>query len=165
MVLALRIFLKASLAALALFGAALAVEPDEVLSEPALEQRAREISRQLRCVVCQSQSIDDSNAPLAKDMRILVRERLVAGDSNEEVYAYLVQRYGDYVLLKPPVQRNTIVLWIAPLVVFLTAGAAAFAYLSKMKRDADAAAKASANESADAAMSNSDATSPENTDR
>lgn len=132
-----RFSLVGILVAAALVRAAAAVEPDEVLPDPALEQRARMISRELRCVVCQSQSIDDSNAPLAKDMRILVRERLVAGDSDTEVRDYLVQRYGDFVLLKPPVQKNTIFLWAAPIVVFLTAGAAAFAYLLKMKAAAD----------------------------
>ncbi|OFX03858.1 MAG: cytochrome C biogenesis protein [Alphaproteobacteria bacterium RIFCSPHIGHO2_12_FULL_63_12] len=123
---------------------AVAVEPDEVLADPALEARARDISRQLRCVVCQSQSIDDSNAPLAKDMRLIVRERLVAGDSNEEVYAYLVERYGDYVLLNPPIQKNTIVLWAAPLVIFLGAGASAAFYLANMRRETEKAAAAAA---------------------
>src|SRR3990167_10887485 len=87
---------------------AVAVEPDEVLADPALEARARDISRQLRCVVCQSQSIDDSNAPLAKDMRLIVRERLVAGDSNEEVYAYLVERDWGYFFAKPARQKKNI---------------------------------------------------------
>ncbi|MEK7265347.1 MAG: cytochrome c-type biogenesis protein [Pseudomonadota bacterium] len=135
-------------AALAALPPAAAVEPDEELSNPALEARARDISRQLRCVVCQSQSIDDSNAPLAKDMRILVRERLTAGDSDEEIYAYLVDRYGDYVLLNPPVQSNTIVLWAAPLLIFLVAGASAFFYLARMRRDARAAAALTGNDEA-----------------
>lgn len=123
---------------------ALAAEPDEVLTDPALEARARNISRQLRCVVCQSQSIDDSNAPLAKDMRLIVRERLVAGDSDEEVYAYLVERYGDYVLLNPPIQKNTIVLWAAPLIIFFGAGASAAYYLANMRRETEKAAAAAA---------------------
>ena len=106
---------------------AFAVEPDEVLEDPELEARALVLGKNLRCVVCQSQSIDDSNAPLAKDMRILVRERLVAGDSDEEIYAFMVERYGDYVLLRPPVQSNTVILWAAPLLVMLiAAGAAVF---------------------------------------
>lgn len=126
-------FLASLAIALAAIPLAIAVEPDEVLEDDLLEARARAISGNLRCVVCQSQNIDDSNAPLAKDMRLLVRERLLAGDSDEAVYAYLVERYGDYVLLKPPVQQNTVFLWAAPLVVFLSAGAAAFFYLSKMK--------------------------------
>jgi len=115
-----------------------AVEPDEVLDDPALEARATEISRNLRCVVCQSQSIDDSNAPLAKDMRLIVRERLVAGDSDAEVYAFLVDRYGDYVLLKPPVQQNTVLLWASPLVILLLAGVSAAFFLRRMKSMDDA---------------------------
>lgn len=115
-------------------GLAHAVEPDEILDDPVLEARAIEISRNLRCVVCQSQSIDDSNAPLAKDMRLVVREQLVAGASDQEVYAYLVDRYGDYVLLKPPVQANTILLWMAPFLIFVIAGVVAVFYLKKMKQ-------------------------------
>lgn len=91
----------------------LAVSPDEVLSDPALEQRARDISAGLRCLVCQNQSIDDSDADLARDLRILVRERLVAGDSNAEVEQYLVDRYGEYVLLNPRLNNHTLILWIA----------------------------------------------------
>ena len=106
-------------------GPALAVEPDEMLADPALEARAREISKELRCVVCQSQSIDDSDAPLAKDLRLLVRERLVAGDSNEAVIDYVADRYGDYVLLRPRVKSGTIVLWAAPAIALL-GGAALF---------------------------------------
>jgi len=113
---------------------ALAVEPDEVLNDPVLEQRARDISRQLRCVVCQSQNIDDSNAPLAKDMRLLVREQLVAGDSDEAIIAYLVARYGDYILLKPPVQTNTAFLWAAPALIFAFAAGIAGLYLARMRR-------------------------------
>ncbi|MCB2113243.1 MAG: cytochrome c-type biogenesis protein [Parvularculaceae bacterium] len=116
-----------------------AVEPDEILANGALEARARTISRELRCVVCQSQSIDDSNAPLAKDMRIIVRERLVAGDSDDQVLKFMVDRYGDYVLLKPPVQRNTIFLWMAPVIIFLIASGAAGAYLVGVKRADDLA--------------------------
>jgi len=93
---------------------ALAVEPDEVLANPALEARARELSKELRCVVCQNQSIDDSNADIARDMRLLVRERLVAGDTDPQVVSYMVARYGDYVLLRPPFQTNTLALWIGP---------------------------------------------------
>ncbi len=117
--------------------AAHAVEPDEVLDDPVLEARAIEISRNLRCVVCQSQSIDDSNAPLAKDMRIIVRERLVAGESDEEIYAFLVKRYGDYVLLKPPVQQNTFLLWAAPALLLIGAAAGAGFFLIRMKRADD----------------------------
>ena len=93
---------------------ALAVVPSEVLDDPVLEQRAREISTGLRCVVCQNQSIDDSNADLAHDMRVLVRERLVAGDTNQQVFDYMVSRYGDFVLLDPPFKVSTYALWFGP---------------------------------------------------
>lgn len=104
-------------------GVVFAVQPDEVLQDPALEARARDISKNLRCLVCQNQSIDDSNADLARDLRLIVRQRLVAGDSNEEVMQYLVDRYGDYVLLEPPVKPVTYLLWYGPpaiLVIALT---------------------------------------------
>jgi len=91
----------------------LAVSPDEVLADPVLEQRARDISAGLRCLVCQNQSIDDSDADLARDLRVLVRERLVAGDSNAQVEQYLVDRYGEYVLLNPRLNNHTLILWIA----------------------------------------------------
>ncbi|WP_306029633.1 cytochrome c-type biogenesis protein [Stappia sp. MMSF_3263] len=97
---------------------ALAVAPDEVLGDPVLEQRARDLSAELRCMVCQNQSIDDSDAPLAKDLRVLVRERLVAGDSDAQVIDFLVERYGEFVLLKPRFSWNTVILWsLAPLVL------------------------------------------------
>tara|TARA_R110002020_G_scaffold36451_12_gene109633 strand:+ start:437 stop:898 length:462 start_codon:yes stop_codon:yes gene_type:complete len=99
--------------ALLLGGAALAVSPDEVLSDPVLEQRARDLSAELRCLVCQNQSIDDSDADLARDLRLLVRERLVAGDSDAAVLQYLVDRYGEFVLLNPRVNAHTMLLWIA----------------------------------------------------
>ena len=103
---------------------ALAVEPSEVLADPALEARARTIGQALRCVVCQNQSIDDSAAEVARDMRRAVRERLVAGDSDGQVFDYMVQRYGDYVLLKPPFKAGTLVLWLgAPLVLLVAGGA------------------------------------------
>ena len=94
-----------------------AVEPSEVLADPTLEERARDISKGFRCVVCQNQSIDDSNAGLARDMRLLVRERLVAGDTNAEVTDYMVSRYGSYVLLKPPLNKSTYALWYGPLLI------------------------------------------------
>ncbi|MDO6966800.1 cytochrome c-type biogenesis protein [Rhizobium alvei] len=100
---------------LASFGPALAVNPDEVLADPVLEARARALSAGLRCMVCQNQSIDDSNADLAKDLRLLVRERLKAGDSDQEVIDYLVSRYGEFVLLKPPVNSHTVLLWGMPV--------------------------------------------------
>jgi len=108
---------------------ALAVDPGEMLDDPALEARAREVSKGLRCVVCQNQSIDDSNAELAGDMRVLVRERILAGDSNQEVVAYMVSRYGDYVLLDPPFKASTYVLWFGPpLIVGLGVIAVVFFY-------------------------------------
>lgn len=97
-----------------------AVQPDETLSDPALEGRARALSRELRCMVCQNQSIDDSDAPLARDLRLLVRERLKAGDSDSEVMGFLTARYGDFVLLKPRLTPQTMMLWLAPLVVLIT---------------------------------------------
>jgi cytochrome c-type biogenesis protein CcmH len=96
---------------------ALAVEPDEMLKDPALESRARGLSQHLRCLVCQNQSIDDSNAPLARDLRLLVRERLTAGDSDDQVLDYLVKRYGSFVLLKPPMKPQTYLLWFGPFLV------------------------------------------------
>ena len=96
-----------------------AVQPDEILSDSKLEARARSISAELRCMVCQNQSIDDSNAPLARDLRILVREQLKAGKSDDEIRAYLVERYGAFVLLKPPLEESTLILWLSPVVVFL----------------------------------------------
>lgn len=103
---------------------AFAVEPREMLTDPALEARAREIGRTLRCVVCQNQAIDDSSAEVAHDMRRAVRERLVAGDSDAAVYEFMVARYGDYVLLKPPFKAGTLLLWLGGPLVLLIAGAA-----------------------------------------
>jgi cytochrome c-type biogenesis protein CcmH len=103
-----------------------AVQPDEVLPDAHLEARARHISSGLRCVVCQNQSIDESNAPLARDLRLLVRERLKAGDSDEAAIGYIVQRYGDFVLLRPPLNVETILLWVAPLLLLAGAGTLAF---------------------------------------
>lgn len=109
------------LVALLASGPALAVNPSEVLDDPELEARAREVGKDLRCLVCQNQSIDDSDAELAQDMRVLVRERIVAGDSNIEVIDYIVSRYGDYVLLNPPFKAKTLALWVGPG-AFLLAG-------------------------------------------
>jgi cytochrome c-type biogenesis protein CcmH len=100
---------------------ALAVQPDEILSDPALESRARSISAGLRCLVCQNQSIDDSDAPLARDLRLLVRERLKAGDSDADVERYLVERYGEFVLLKPVLGWHTLILWLVPVVALIAA--------------------------------------------
>jgi len=110
--------------ALLLAGPAFAVQPDEVMKDPVLEARARALSADLRCMVCQNQSIDDSDAPLARDIRLLIRQRIAGGESNEAVRAYLVSRYGDFILLRPPLKPETLLLWLAaPLT--LAAGLAA----------------------------------------
>lgn len=111
-----------------------AVEPDEILADPALETRAREVSRALRCLVCLNQSIDDSDAPLARDLRILVRERIVAGDSDAQARDFVVARYGEYVLLRPRLSALTIALWAAPC-IFLS-GAVGLGVLALRKRKA-----------------------------
>lgn len=98
-------------------GSALAVQPDEILKDPKLESRARQISLELRCLVCQNQSIDDSDAPLARDLRLLVRERLKNGDSDDEVIDFVVSRYGEFVLLKPLFGWHTLLLWLTPILV------------------------------------------------
>jgi cytochrome c-type biogenesis protein CcmH len=110
-----------------------AVLPHERLADPALEARAREISQELRCQVCQNQSIDDSNASLAADLRRLVRERLSAGDSNAAVLGYITQRYGDYVLLKPPLRPDTIALWYGPFALLAVGALGAAIYLRRRR--------------------------------
>jgi cytochrome c-type biogenesis protein CcmH len=117
----LHAFLLAAAVCLSLVSVAEAVQPDEVLPDPALEARARTISEGLRCLVCQNQSIDDSEAPLARDLRLLVRERLKAGDSDREVVNFIVSRYGEFVLLKPRFEPHTLLLWLATPAVFLAA--------------------------------------------
>ena len=112
------------LATLAGISSAQAVRPDEMLADPGLEARAREVSRELRCLVCRNQSIDDSDADLAHDLRVLVRERLTAGDSDDQVVAFVRARYGDFVLLRPPVTIGTALLWGGPLLVLLLGGIA-----------------------------------------
>ncbi len=128
---------KALLVALALIGAhpALAVQPDEILADPALEARARHLSKDLRCMVCQNQSIDDSDAGLARDLRVLVRERLKEGDSDSQVIDYLVARYGEFVLLKPRFELHTALLWLTPLGVLLVGGFVLFR-LARRRQDA-----------------------------
>ncbi len=129
---------------LVLAAPAFAVEPDEILDDPVLEARARELSKGLRCLVCQNQDIDSSNAELAKDLRVLVRERLVAGDSDQQVLDYLVARYGDFVLLDPPFKPETYLLWFGPLVILLLGGVAVVAYFRhRAPRTAEAAPAAS----------------------
>ncbi len=111
----------------------LAVQPDEILSDPVLEARARVLSKELRCMVCQNQSIDDSDAPLARDLRLLVRERLQAGDSDRQVIDFLVARYGEFVLLKPRFSLRTALLWLGPA-IFLVIGALALVLISRRYR-------------------------------
>ena len=121
--------MKVLIAALLLLSApAAAVLPDEMLADPALEARARTISRDLRCVVCQNQSIDDSDAPLARDLRLVVREQLTLGKSDTDTIDYLVTRYGNFVLLKPPFEPATWALWLGPFAVLLGGGAALIAW-------------------------------------
>lgn len=103
-----------------------AVQPDEIMTDPRLEARAHALSAQLRCMVCQNESIDESNADLARDLRLLVRERLQAGDSDDQIRAYLVRRYGDFILLKPPFKPETWLLWGAPFLVLLVGGCIIF---------------------------------------
>src|SRR5215470_17890082 len=120
------------LALLAAFAArALAVEPGERLADPALEARARAISKELRCLVCQNESIDDSNAALAHDLRVLLRERLAAGDSDPQVRDFLVRRYGQFVLLRPPIEPATYVLWFGPFAVLVLGAAGIAVYLRR----------------------------------
>jgi cytochrome c-type biogenesis protein CcmH len=108
---------------------AFAVQPDEVLDDPALEARARVISKELRCPVCQNESIDESHAEVARDLRLLVRERVSAGDSNDEALSFIVARYGEFVLLNPPAKGSTLILWLAGPVMLLIGGIGAAAYL------------------------------------
>ena len=116
-----------------------AVQPDEILPDPALEARARDISRDLRCLVCQNQSIDDSNADLARDMRILVRERLVAGDSDRQIREFLVARYGEFVLLNPPVNPGTYLLWATPPLTLLLGAGILLVWFRGRRRTGDVA--------------------------
>jgi len=129
-------------------GSTLAVTPREMLTDPVLEGRARAISQGLRCLVCQNQSIDDSNAELAHDLRVLVRERLVAGDSDAEVVQYIVDRYGQFVLLKPPVEPSTYLLWLSPAIVLLLGLAGIVAYFARRRRDSGEVVPLSAEERA-----------------
>lgn len=108
-----------------------AVQPDEILADPVLEERARDISTGLRCLVCRNESIDESNAELARDLRLLVRERLVEGDTDAQVMAYVVDRYGEFVLLRPTFSGSTVALWAAPFVLLLLGGTMALVYVRK----------------------------------
>ncbi|MBL4690054.1 MAG: cytochrome c-type biogenesis protein CcmH [Rhodospirillales bacterium] len=120
----------------------LAVNPDEILDDPVLEGRAREISKGLRCLVCQNQSIDDSDAGLAKDLRVLVRERLTAGDNDDQVIEFVVARYGDFVLLKPPFMASTLALWLGPAAIGLSGLLAVFVFFRRRRTAGAGAAKA-----------------------
>jgi cytochrome c-type biogenesis protein CcmH len=113
---------------------ALAIEPGERLADPALEARARALSGELRCLVCQNQSIDDSNADLAHDLRVLIRERLSAGDSDAQVLQFMVHRYGDFILLRPPVKPETYLLWFGPFMVLALGALGAGLYLRRSRR-------------------------------
>ena len=138
-------------------GPALTVQPDEVLKDPALESRPRALSAELRCLVCQNESIDDSEAPLARDIRLLIRERIGQGESNDAVRAYLVSRYGDFILLKPPFKPETLLLWLSPV---LTLGLGVAAALFARRRAPRATPRLSAEEEARlAALTNGDASS------
>lgn len=129
--------LKMALLALALVftpGVSHAVQPDEVLDDPVLEQRARDLSTELRCMVCQNQSIDDSDAELARDLRVLVRERLKAGDNDREVLDYIVARYGEFVLLKPRFSLRNALLWTTPVLLLLIGGSIVYANARSRRR-------------------------------
>jgi cytochrome c-type biogenesis protein CcmH len=119
--------------------AAYAVQPDEIMSDPVKEARARDLSRELRCMVCQNQSIDDSEAPLARDLRLLVRERIAAGDSDAQVMDFLVARYGEFVLLKPRLEPHTLLLWLLPPLALAGGGLAL--WMQSRRRSGPAAAE------------------------
>lgn len=119
--------------ALVAAGPAAAVQPDEMLDDPALEARAREISKDLRCLVCRNESIDDSSASLAKDLRLLVRERVAAGDTNEETVDYIVDRFGEFVLLNPKMSGGNLVIWLAGPALLLIGGLGAWAFMRRQR--------------------------------
>jgi cytochrome c-type biogenesis protein CcmH len=127
-----------ALAVMAGSSTAYAVQPDEIMSDPAKESRARDLSRELRCMVCQNQSIDDSDAPLARDLRLLVRERIAAGDSDAQVLDFLVARYGEFVLLKPRLEPHTYLLWLLPPLALAGGGFALWMYSRRRTRSATA---------------------------
>jgi cytochrome c-type biogenesis protein CcmH len=123
-------------AAVLMASPAFAVQPDEIMGDPAKEARARELSRELRCMVCQNQSIDDSEAPLARDLRLLVRERIAAGDSDNQVMDFLVARYGEFVLLKPRVNQHTLLLWLVPPLALAGGGLALWLHNRRRQKSA-----------------------------
>ncbi|WP_142416407.1 cytochrome c-type biogenesis protein [Bartonella massiliensis] len=116
------------------FRLAIAVEPDEILKDTVLEKRARDISSRLRCPVCQNQSIDDSDTSLARDLRLLIREKLIMGYSNQQVIDFLVARYGEFILLKPPFNKTTWLLWFSPLIIIIIGASVIFFQLKQYKR-------------------------------
>ena len=128
--------------------AAYAVQPDEIMSDPVNESRARDLSRELRCMVCQNQSIDDSEAPLARDLRLLVRERIAAGDSDAQVIDFLVERYGEFVLLKPRLNPHTLLLWLLPPVALAGGGLALWVHGRRRAKSAMAQDQLTAEEEA-----------------
>jgi cytochrome c-type biogenesis protein CcmH len=130
----MRIFFMAFLALLASQGTARAVRPDEMLANPALEKRAEDIGRSLRCLVCQNESIEDSEAPLAHDLRVLVRKKLAAGDSDAQVIRFIVGRYGNYVLLKPPFDAETYALWLGHVVLLIAGSAGVILFYRKREK-------------------------------
>lgn len=136
------------LALMLLASPALAVQPDEMLQDPALEARAREISREIRCPVCQGESIDDSNAPISRDLRIIIRERIVAGDTDAEVIDYIVARYGEFVLFNPRAEGSNLILWLAGPALLLVAVAVGAAAFRRRAQTARGDAKLSAEEEA-----------------
>ena len=141
--------LKPLTLALALLASpALAVNPDEVLADPVLEERARVLGQELRCVVCRGENIDESNAAIARDLRLLVRERLLEGDTNQEVLDFVVERYGEYVLMKPTTEGANKLLWATGPVLFLLAALVGVAYLRRRSRAGEAAAGLSVDEQA-----------------
>jgi cytochrome c-type biogenesis protein CcmH len=128
--------------------AAYAVQPDEIMSDPVNESRARDLSRELRCMVCQNQSIDDSEAPLARDLRLLVRERIAAGDSDAQVIDFLVERYGEFVLLKPRLNPHTLLLWLLPPLALAGGGLALWVHGRRRAKSAMAQDQLTAEEEA-----------------
>ena len=137
-----RLCLIVAMLSLLALSPAIAVTPDEFLSDPALEARARALSKELRCMVCQNQSIDDSDAPLARDLRILVRERLQAGESDQQVINFLVARYGEFVLLRPRFSWRTALLWLAPVAVLLIGACGILVLVRRGRADSDRATAA-----------------------
>ena len=138
-----RIVAAATLLILIALSPAHAVLPDEMMSDPAKEARARALSRELRCMVCQNQSIDDSEAPLARDIRLLVRERIAAGDSDQQVIDFLVARYGEFVLLKPRFERQTLLLWLVPPFLLIAGGVVLWRQARRRSREESDAANRS----------------------